>query len=72
MIFFLSKIIIILVDLLKDRASLVSCLDNKGYNEISVASSGNAAISLPYTAIFFKLKCTVFYRHLQVQEKKNI
>ena len=57
----------------KDRASLVSCLDaiEKGYNEISVASSGNAAISTAIYFNIFKLKCTVFLPSFTSSRKKE-
>ena len=46
----------------KDRASLVACLDakEKKMKEVSVASSGNAAISTAIFCNMFKLKCSVF------------
>jgi len=46
----------------KDRASLISCLDakEKKFKEISVASSGNAAISTAIFCNMLGLKCSVF------------
>lgn len=57
----------------KDRASLVACLDakEKNYKEISVASSGNAAISTAIFCNMFGLSCSVFIPSFASPEKKN-
>ena len=57
----------------KDRASLIACLDakEKKYKEISVASSGNAAISTAIFCNMFDLKCSVFIPSFSSIEKKK-
>lgn len=58
----------------KDRASLIACLDakEKKFKEISVASSGNAAISTAIFCNMFDLKCSVFIPSFSSVEKKKI
>ena len=57
----------------KDRASLIACLDakEKRFKEISVASSGNAAISTAIFCNMFELKCSVFIPSFSSVEKKK-
>ena len=57
----------------KDRASLIACLDakEKKFKEISVASSGNAAISTAIFCNMFGLKCSVFIPSFSSFEKKK-
>jgi len=57
----------------KDRASLIACLDakEKKMKEISVASSGNAAISTAIFCNMFELKCSVFIPSFSSIEKKK-
>ncbi len=56
----------------KDRASLIACLDakEKNFKEVSVASSGNAAISTAIFCNIFNLKCSVFIPSFASKEKK--
>ncbi len=57
----------------KDRASLIACLDakEKNFKEISVASSGNAAISTAIFCNMFGLSCSVFIPSFASSEKKK-
>lgn len=57
----------------KDRASLIACLDakEKKFKEISVASSGNAAISTAIFCNMMGLKCSVFIPSFSSFEKKQ-
>jgi threonine synthase len=57
----------------KDRASLISCLDakEKNFKEVSVASSGNAAISTAIFCNMFGLRCSVFIPSFASKEKKQ-
>lgn len=57
----------------KDRASLIACLDakEKKIKEISVASSGNAAISTAIFCNMFELECSVFIPSFSSSEKKK-
>ena len=58
----------------KDRASLISCLFAKegDFKEISLASSGNAAISTATFANMFELKTSVFLPSFVSDSKKKI
>jgi threonine synthase len=57
----------------KDRASLISCLfaKEKGYKEIVLASSGNAAISTATFSNMLGLKTTVFLPSFVSNHKKK-
>ena len=58
----------------KDRASLISCLDakEKGFKEITLASSGNAAISTGTFSNMFGLKTSIFLPSFSSSSKKKI